>query len=140
MRKLKLLWSVFRSLNADKIIICFIFTLLLFSLLFSVIEPNIPTFGAGIWYSFSVITTTGFGDYVAVTTLGRILTIILGIISIFVVALIPGIVVSYFIEFKKIKRNQNKIEILDKLENLDKLSKSELKTISENIKKRKYKI
>lgn len=140
MKKIKLLWKIFRSVGADKIIVGFVLFLLCVAYALKLIEPNIYTFGDGIWYCFSVVTTIGFGDYVAVTTLGRSLTIFLGIYGLLVVGLIPGILVSYFLEFTKIKADTSVLNFLDQLEHLDQLDKQELKELSNKIKARKYKI
>ena len=37
------------------------------------------SFGDALWYSFAVVTTIGFGDVVATTLVGRIITVILGL-------------------------------------------------------------
>ena len=46
------------------------------------------------------MTTIGFGDFSAVTPLGRILSVILGIYGIIVVALITSIIVNFYGEMK----------------------------------------
>ena len=68
------------------------------SLLFVVYEDSITTFADGLWYSFAVVTTIGFGDFTAVTPIGRILTVLLGIYGIVVVAVITSIIVNFYNE------------------------------------------
>ena len=97
------------------------------------VEPDITTFSDGLWYCFAASTTIGFGDIVAVTAAGRILTVILVLYGIFVIALIPGVVVNYFVEFNKIRYNESLLMFMDRLEHLDTLSKEELREISQNI-------
>lgn len=140
MKKLRLLWKIFKSVGADKIIVGFVLFILVVAYALKLIEPNITTFEDGIWYCFSVVTTIGFGDYYAVTTLGRGLTMVLGIYGLLVVGLIPGILVSYYLEFTKIKADTSIMNFLDKLEHLDQLDKNELKELSNKIKARKNKI
>ncbi|MPN10646.1 hypothetical protein SDC9_157941 [bioreactor metagenome] len=65
---------------------------------------------------------------------------VLALYGIIVVALIPGVLVSYFTEIKSMKENETIIQFLDKLENLPNLSKDELAKISDNVKQRRYKI
>ena len=80
-------------------IILGLFTLIIsFSLILSFIEPNIESFADGLWYCFAVVTTIGFGDIVATTILGRILTIILGIYGLLVVAVLTSIIVNFYNE------------------------------------------
>ena len=114
--------------------------ILIFSYLFKLVEPNINTYFDGIWYSFSLITSVGFGDLFAVTFLGRVLSIILGIYALIIIALIPGILVSYYVEFAKINAKETASIFLDKLERLPELSKAELQEISKNVKERRYKL
>ena len=83
------------------------------SLLLMHIEPAMPRFGDAIWYCFAVVTTIGFGDVVAVTPLGRVTTVILGIYGIIVVAVITSIIVNFYNETygkrdaKEVKRLHN---------------------------------
>lgn len=76
-----------------------LFTLIIsFSLILSFIEPDIKTFADGLWYCFAVVTTIGFGDIVAETFIGRILTIILGIYGVLIVAVLTSIIVNFYNE------------------------------------------
>ena len=104
------------------------------------VELDIQTVREGLWYCFVSSTTIGFGDIVAVTLFGRILTVILCVYAIFIVALIPGILVSYFIEFNKIKSNESVVAFLDQLEHLDTLSKEKLRELSKKVKNRRYRL
>lgn len=54
-----------------------------------------------LWYCFAVVTTIGFGDMTAVSTIGRVLSVILGVYGIIVVALITSIIVNFYGEMKK---------------------------------------
>ena len=57
-----------------------------------------PTFPEALWYCFAVVTTIGFGDIVAITPIGRVLTVILGLYGLIVVAVITSIVVNFYNE------------------------------------------
>ena len=70
---------------------------------------------------------------VAVAWGGRILTVLLALYGIFVVALVPGVMVNYFIEFNKIRYNESLVLFMDQLEHLDTLSKEELREISAKV-------
>ena len=54
-----------------------------------------------LWYCFAVVTTIGFGDLTATSSIGRILSVVLGIYGIIVVALITSIIVNFYGEMKK---------------------------------------
>lgn len=65
----------------------------------------------------------------------RILSIILSLYSVMIIAIIPGVVTSYYIESIKIKTNESMEKFLYDLERLPALSKEELSDISEKVKK-----
>ena len=54
-----------------------------------------------LWYCFAVVTTIGFGDLTATSSIGRILSVVLGVYGIIVVALITSIIVNFYGEMKK---------------------------------------
>lgn len=58
------------------------------------------SFGDAMWYCFAVVTTIGFGDFTAVTAIGRFMSVILGIYGIVTVAVITSIIVSFYNEVK----------------------------------------
>ena len=96
-------------------------------------EPAINTFGDGLWYCFVAATTIGFGDIYAVTGIGRFVTVIVGIYGILMTAMVPGVVVSYYIEYLKVKEKETISVFLEKLERLPELSKEELEQLSQRI-------
>ena len=51
-----------------EILMILIILIILCSVYFTVVEPNITSYVDSLWYSFSVITTIGFGDVPVVTT------------------------------------------------------------------------
>lgn len=140
MKKLKLVWRILKSVSADKLVASFVVFLILVAITLRFIEPQIHNIGDSLWYCFAVISTVGFGDIVAITVGGRILSVLLGLYAMFVVALVPGVLVSYFLEIQKIKANESTNAYLEKLERLEELSKEELADISSRVKARKYKI
>ena len=71
------------------------------SFLLPMFEPGIPTFGDGLWYSFMLVTTIGFGDMTAVTPAGRLISVAVGIYGIVAVALITSILVSVYNESRE---------------------------------------
>ena len=95
------------------------------------VEPGIGNYGDALWFLYQVVATIGLGDFTCVTLLGRILAVIVSILSIFLLAVITGAVVSYCSEVVKAHSNQSAVKYLIKLENLDKLSLDELKEMSE---------
>lgn len=112
------------------VIFCFAAAFILFQ-----IEETLPTLGDALWYCFVASMTIGFGDLVAVSTAGRIITVLVCIYGVVITAMIPGVVVSYYMEFLKIKENETISLFFEKLEHLPELSHDEIVELSEKIKK-----
>lgn len=68
------------------------------AIVFMCCEENISTFTNELWYFFSIVTTIGLGDYAAISLIGRIVTVFLGIYGIVVVAVITSIIVNFYNE------------------------------------------
>lgn len=96
--KLYVLFKIIIRTFALEIILGLLTMIVAASLIFMSYEEGIPTFADALWFSFAIVTTIGFGDYTAVTTIGRITAVILGIYGIFVVAVITSIIVNFYNE------------------------------------------
>lgn len=112
--KLKVLAKVIASTFSLEILFGLLTMIAIFSFILARTETD-WTYGDALWYSFSVVTTVGFGDIVAQTQLGRILTVILGIYGLIVVAVITSIIVNFYnetagkrdaAEFKQISKEE----------------------------------
>lgn len=139
MRKIKRLWRILKMTSVDKLVIGFITFFFFSAFVISLVEPYISNYGDAVWYVFVAVTTIGFGDYTAITMIGRVTTIFVSIYGIIVIAMIPGVLVSYYLEFMKLKEDETISMFMEKLENLDSLSKEELHDISMKVKKHRYK-
>lgn len=111
--KVGVLFKIILKTYALEIILGLFTMMVASSILFTLYEPNITSFPDALWYSFAVVTTIGFGDMTAVTPLGRILTVIIGLYGIVVVAVLTSIIVNFYNETagkhdsKEIKEIQN---------------------------------
>ena len=93
--------KIIKKSLVNEIILGLLILIILCSVYFTVVEPNLTSYVDALWYSFAVITTIGFGDISVVTTLGRILSVILGISGIVVVALFTSFIVNFYNEMNK---------------------------------------
>lgn len=96
--KFKVLGQIIIRTYALEIILGLVTMIVAASLVFMYFEDSIPSFGDALWYSFAVVTTIGFGDFTALTIIGRITTVVLGIYGIIVVAVITSIIVNFYNE------------------------------------------
>lgn len=113
--KVKVLFKIIVSTYSLEIIFGLLTMIICFSLIINSVEPNINTFPDALWYCFAVVTTIGFGDFVAQTFIGRILTVILGVYGLVVVAVITSIIVNFYNETSG-KRDQKEIKEISKQE------------------------
>lgn len=135
MKKFRRIIRILKRTGALKMLVSFIIFYCASSVAMWLFEPNVDTIGDGLWYCFVASTTIGFGDIVALTCLGRIITILVSVYGIVVTAMIPGVVVSYYMEFLKIKEKETVSLFLENLEHLNELSSEELADLSYKIKK-----
>lgn len=135
MKKLRILWGILRHTHADRILLGFVLFLLADAAIIQIVEPDINRYGDALWYCYAVISTAGFGDIVAVTLIGKTCSVLLTIYTLFVVAIVTGVVVNFYTQLVELQRKETLTAFMDKLERLPELSKDELETISKNIKR-----
>lgn len=133
-RPIKRMMLIIKRTGMRKVLIAYIISLCLGAFLITIFEPNIKDYGNALWYCFVASTTIGFGDYAAVGVIGRIVTVLVTIAGILAVAIIPGVIVSYYTEYLRIKEKETISTFLEELENLPNLSEERLKAISEKVK------
>ena len=105
--KLHILDNIIKKSLVKEIILSLLILVVLCSLYFTLVEPKITSYVDGLWYSFAVITTIGFGDVSVTTTLGRILSVLLGISGIVVVALFTSFIVNFYNEMNKRRKEKD---------------------------------
>lgn len=134
-KKLRLLWMIIKRTQAHKVLYTYLVGFFISAAIITAVEPGITNYGDGLWYTFVACTSIGFGDLVVVTTLGRLVTVYVTLSQIAIVAIVPGILVSYYMEVIHRREKESVTMFLDKMEHLPELSKEELQAISEKIKK-----
>ena len=133
MKRLKLLWIILKRTKATQIILGFVLFLFANAAVIQLVEPNINRYGDALWYCYAVISTAGFGDFVTVTFIGKIYSVLLTIYAIFVIAIVTGVVVNFYTQMVEMQRKETLIMFMDKLERLPELSKEELESISRKV-------
>ena len=110
LEKMKLLLDILVKTHTIDILICLCAFMIAFSFILPKFEPSIDDFWDAMWYCFTVITTIGFGDMVAVTNAGRLLTVVLGIYGIVVVAILTSVIVNFYNEVSAKEKARDIIE------------------------------
>lgn len=135
MRRLKVLAGILKRTQADKILVGFIVFLFAVAAVIELAEPDINRYGDALWYCYAVISTAGFGDVVAVTFIGKICSVLLTVYAIFVTAIVTGVVVNFYTQMVEMQRKETLAMFMDQLERLPELSKEELESISQKVRK-----
>ena len=122
-----LLETIFNSRRLRTILAALIFFIGVFGYLFSASEPQVETFGDGIWWALVTITTVGYGDITPLTTLGRVVAGLLMLLGLGLIATITAIVSAKFIQnyvdghtnddvLEKLQELETEIEKIEELE------------------------
>ena len=119
--KLNVVSNIIKKSMVNEIILSLLILVVICSVYFTVVEPNIVSYVDALWYSFSVITTIGFGDVVITTTLGRILSVLLGIFGIAVVAVFTSFIVNFYNEMNRRREDKTIEKLLDETKKLEKI-------------------
>ena len=121
--KLNVFSKIIRKSLVYEIFMALAIVVILCSVYFTVVEPNISSYVDALWYSFAVITTIGFGDVTVTTTLGRILSVILGINGIVVVAVFTSLIVNFYNEMSKKREERIMQKLIDEAKEIEKIEK-----------------
>ena len=109
----KVLGKIIRKTYAGEVIFGLCLLIVAFSIVMMHIEPQVETFTDGLWYCFAIITTIGFGDIVATSVIGRLLSVILGLYGIVVVAIFTSIIVNFYNEIRDVKEEEAQFAVPD---------------------------
>ena len=119
--KLNVVSKIIKKSLAKEILLSLVIIIILCSVYFTVVEENITSYVDALWYSFAVITTMGFGDVYVATTLGRILSVILGICGIAAVALFTSFIVNFYNEMNKKREDRIFQKLLQESKDIEKI-------------------
>lgn len=135
MKKIRVLGIILKRTKADRVLSGFLLFLFAAALIIQIVEPDINRYVDALWYCYAVISTAGFGDVVAVTFIGKVCSVLLTIYSMFVLAIVTGVVVNFYSQVVETHSKETLTPLMNQLEHLPELSKEELEAISQKIKK-----
>ena len=125
LRGLTLFLRAFNSKRLRTILATIIISVTFFGFLFYISEPQIKSFGDGMWLALVTITTVGYGDIELATTLGRFVASALMFVGLGLIASVTAIISVKFIQnFVDHHTNDDVLEKLDEMQkDLDELKK-----------------
>ena len=125
LRALTLFLRAFNSKRLRTILATIIVSVTFFGFLFYISEPQIKSFGDGMWLALVTITTVGYGDIELATTLGRFVASGLMFVGLGLIASVTAIISVKFIQnFVDHHTNDDVLEKLDEMQkDLDELKK-----------------
>lgn len=135
MKKSRILWGILKRTHADKILFGFLVFTIVIAAIIQLVEPGINHYGDALWYCYAVISTAGFGDFVVITFIGKLCSVLLTVYALFVIAIVTGVVVNFYTQIIEMQRKETTTMFMDKLEHLPELTQEELAALSNKIKK-----
>ena len=130
MKRIQVLKRVLRDTGANRIWAAFVIEFFVSAAIIWLCEPDFHRYGDALWYLYAVVTTIGFGDYVAQHLVSRILSVLMSISAAVVIAIITGVIVNYFNHISSIRNEETLAAFMDKLEHLPELPPEELEQLS----------
>ena len=114
---INLIERVFNSRRLRTILGVLIICIISFGYVFYLAEPQIKSFGDGVWWALVTITTVGYGDITPFTTIGRFVAGTLMFVGLGLIATVTAIVSAKFIS-NYVDHHTND-DVLEKLEELE---------------------
>ena len=130
----RMLFKAIKTAGADKIISGYLLWFLAAAIPIWIWEPNINSYGDSLWFCFASATSIGYGDFSAVTVVGRVITVLLSIYSVATIAVFTAVITSFFTDLARLRASDSAREFVDQLEHLPELSKEELEELSRRVK------
>ena len=125
LRALTLFLRAFNSKRLRTILVTIIASVTVFGFVFFVTEPQVKSFGDGMWWALVTITTVGYGDITPMTTVGRFVASGLMFVGLGLISSVTAIISVKFIQnFVDHHTNDDVLEKLDEMQkDLDELKK-----------------
>lgn len=130
---LKLLRTVLVNSGLGHMSLLFAIAFVVCAVLLGIVDPGVGGLGNAIWCCFEAVTTIGFGDVPVKTLVGRVLIVVLSVVSIFFLAVLTATVVNYFSELMRARRDESVALFMGKLEHLEDLDRDELAELSARV-------
>tara|TARA_S200000501_G_scaffold133054_1_gene125800 strand:+ start:198 stop:650 length:453 start_codon:yes stop_codon:yes gene_type:complete len=124
-----LIERIFNSRRLRTVIAVLSLAIVFFGYIFYISEPDVKTFGDGIWWALVTVTTVGYGDITPLTISGRVVAGTLMFFGLGMIATVTAIVSAKFVQ-NYVEHHTND-DVLEKLEELE-LEIEKLKSLEED--------
>jgi voltage-gated potassium channel len=135
-RFFKPVYRLFKTNGLDKLLIFTLIMLFLIPIPVVYIEPEINTFGDGIWWAIVTTTTVGYGDFSPVTGLGRFLAVVLMLVGIGIIGTFTSAVSTYFRNARILPHDKQVLRIIKNIEETDSLTEEDAELIKLHMKRK----
>lgn len=130
MKKLRVLKAILVRTRAADMLVVYLLFVLAAALVIVLAEPDIHTYGDALWYCYAVISTAGFGDVVVTTWIGKVTSAVLTVYSVFVIAIVTGVVVNFYNQILRLQQEETLASFLNRMERLPEMTEEELREMS----------
>lgn len=135
MEELKLVALILKRCHAQGFVRSFLAAFFVIAGLLVVCDPGISSYGDSLWLCFNVVTTIGLGDYTVTTLAARVLVMGLALYGIFIFALIPAVVVFFYLEKVNLEKDRTLGEFYDQLVHADTLDHEQKQAIARKVRR-----
>src|SRR5699024_7189414 len=87
--------------HLGKILTVSVVVIIMATIMVTLFEPEIHTFGDGLWWSIVTTTTVGYGDLSPHTGMGRLIAMVLMLIGIGIIGTLTSSITTYFVKGHK---------------------------------------
>lgn len=130
MKKLRVLKAILVRTRAADMLLGYLLFVMAAALVIVLAEPDIHTYRDALWYCYAVISTAGFGDVIVTTWIGKVTSAVLTAYSVFVIAIVTGVVVNFYNQILHLQQEETLAAFLDRMEHLPEMTEEELREMS----------
>ena len=135
-RFLRPVYGLLKTNGLDKLLVVAAILLIVIPVPIILVEPDINTFSDALWWAIVTTTTVGYGDISPTTPLGRMLAVILMLVGIGIIGTLTSSITSYFSSRHSKTHNEQVLELLQSIEEIDKLTAEDVELVETYLKRK----
>ncbi|RRD31874.1 two pore domain potassium channel family protein [Streptococcus minor] len=107
MKRLNMLRHIIRVTGFSQFVLSFVTFIFGAGMVLFLVEPGITNYGDGLWYAFVTSTTVGYGDFLAITLIGRLTSVLLTIYGLIFFGCLSAVIINYYTSLNQKKERKN---------------------------------